>query len=325
MIGPIILGNKTFASNLIQGPMAGYSCWPMRLLAQQWGQPAFCYTEMLSAKNLATHREIEPRFRVKDPNEGTLCVQLSGSNPDELSRATERVIGFGADLIDLNCGCPVDKIRKKGAGSKLLEQPTLLAQLVKAMKLATSATDIPISIKIRVDGDQTVQYSKTAALRAQDAGVNFIAIHGRHWTEDYDVPCRQDQIAEIVSALTIPVIASGDAQDTASTLQLLKNTGAAGVMIARAGVGQPWLFAKIRAEAAGEKFVVPDIHSIGQLFLQHAKDLVSLEGEKIAVLQCRKLIKYYARPLENNTPLLNHANLAERYDDLVSCVVNYFR
>jgi tRNA-dihydrouridine synthase B len=317
----ITLGKQTFLSNLIQGPMAGYSCWPMRLLAQQWGQPAFCYTEMLSAKNLATQREIELRFRIKHPQEGPLCVQLSGTDPTELARAVERVIDFGADLIDLNCGCPVGKIRKKGAGSKLLENPDLLTQLIKAMK---SVTNIPVSIKIRVDGDQPVKYSREAVLRAQDAGIDFITIHGRHWTEDYDIACRQDQIAEIVAALTIPVIANGDAHDTASTLTLLKNTGAAGVMISRAGVGQPWLFAQIRAEAAGQTFTPPPLQEIGELFLQHVRGLIELEGEKIAVLQARKLIKYYARALTTRTLILEQVNTVERYDALTPCVTAHF-
>ena len=105
-IRPLSLGADTFSNNLIQGPLAGVSCWPLRLLATQYGSPAFSYTEMLSAKNLATHPEIAPRFKIKHPKEGPLCVQLSGTDPDELSKATERVIGFGADLIDLNCGCP---------------------------------------------------------------------------------------------------------------------------------------------------------------------------------------------------------------------------
>ena len=316
LIAPLTLGNKAFTTNLVQGPLAGYSCWPMRLLAQQHSQPAFCYSEMLSAKNLATRESIEPRYRIKHPQEGPLCVQLSGTDPAELARATERVIGFGADLVDLNCGCPVTKIRKKGAGSKLLEQPELLEQLVKAMKSVSTA--LPVSIKIRVDGDQSVKFSKEAALRAQDAGIDFITIHGRHWTEDYNIACRHDQIAEIVAALDIPVIANGDAHDTASTLALLKNTGAAGLMIARAATGKPWLFAQIRAEAAGQSFTPPNWPQIGELFLQHVQGLIELEGEKIALLQARKLVKYYFRGHPQYEQLLTQSNTITTYSFLKS-------
>jgi len=324
-ITPLILGSRNFPNNLIQGPLAGVSCWPLRLLASQYGAPAFCYTEMLSAKNLATHDQIEPRFRIKHPEEGPLCVQLSGTDPDELSKATERVLGFGADLIDLNCGCPVTKIRKKGAGSKLLETPDLLCLLIKAIK--KNAQDLPISIKIRIGPE-----SKTAALRAQDAGVDFITIHGRHWTENYEVSCdleRQEKMAEIIQSLTIPVIANGDVKDTPSAISLLKNTGAQGLMISRASVGQPWLFEKIKKEVRGEIFIPPSNFQIGQLFLEHIQGLISLEGEKIAILQSRKLIKYYARniqklDLNNLENLILKTQEIKYFQDLENLVLNYF-
>lgn len=326
-IPTLTLGTRTFPNHLIQGPLAGFSCWPLRLLATQWGSPAFCYTEMLSAHNLATlsDTEISPRFKIKHPEEGPLCVQLSGTNPDELSRATEKVMGFGADLIDLNCGCPVNKIRKKGAGSKLLENPDLLVLLIKAMRKSTQ--DLPISIKIRIGPD-----SKTAALRAQDAGVDFISIHGRHWTENYEVSCdleRQEKMAQIIQALNIPVIANGDVANTQSALSLLKNTGAQGLMIARASVGQPWLFEKIKKEISGEIFIPPNNLIIGELFLTHIQGLISLEGEKIAVLQARKLIKYYARNiqnlnLQNLENLILKAQTIKQFPDLQDLVLSYF-
>ena len=323
----LTLGKRTFPNSLIQGPLAGYSCWPMRVLAQQYSPPAFCYTEMLSAKTLANTplQNIQPRFRIKDPREGALCVQLSGTHPEELAKAAERAIEFGADLIDLNCGCPVTKIRQKGAGSKLLEDPILLRKLVSALKSA-NGEEIPLSIKIRVDGDSPHRYSLNAALAAEEAGIDFITIHGRHWSESYDTPCRLDQIAEISAELSIPVIANGDAHDTASTLHLLKETGANGVMIARAALGQPWLFNQINTEIRGEKFTPPTQAKIGELFLEHLDGLISLEGEKIAVLQARKLIKYYARFLSSaqKDTLINKANVAEIRADMGHLVRDFF-
>ncbi len=321
LIRPLKLGNKLFPNNLTQGPLAGYSCAPLRVLANQHGQPAFCYTEMLSAKNLATQSKISPRFSFKDPQEGPVCFQLSGTDPADLSKAVERVIGFGADLIDLNCGCPVSKIRQKGAGSKLLENPELLKKLIMAMKSATQ-NHIPISIKIRID--QNTQNSLTAALIAQEAGVDFITIHGRHWTEGYDIPCQQDPIAEIISKLEIPVMANGDAHDTASTLSLLKNTGAAGVMIARASVGQPWLFKQIQTESDGKIFTQPSIEKIGELFLEHLSGLINLEGEKIAVLQSRKLIKYYGRSLTLCLELTEQAQKIISFHEMSELTKQYF-
>ncbi len=311
---------KSNSPLLIQGPLAGVSCAPFRVLAETWGQPAFCVTEMLSAHHLVHASKVARRFSFKDPSEGKVCFQLSGTNPGDLAWATEQVMRWGADSIDLNCGCPVAKIRKKGAGSKLLEDSHHLAILVKAMK---AVSRVPISIKIRVD-NESVRYSVEAAQAAQDAGVDHITVHGRHWTDSYDTPCRQDQIAEIVAALTIPVIANGDATDAESVKRLLDHTGCAGVMISRAGVGQPWIFAKISAELAGDIYVPPSLVTIGDLFLQHVRGLIDLEGEPIAVLQSRKLIKYYARPLANRSVLLEQVNQVADYVSLESLTHEYF-
>ncbi len=292
LIRPLLIKNLSFPTNLIQGPLAGYSCWPLRLLAAEQGSVAFCYSEMLSAKDLATSKKIAPRFSIKHPKEGPLCIQLSGTNPEELKKATERALLFGADLIDLNCGCPVSKIRQKGAGSKLLENPGLLKSLILAMKSVNTA---PISIKIRVDGQNPTPLSLTAAQMAEEAGIDFITIHGRHWTESYETPCRQDQIAQIAEKLSIPVIANGDAHDTNSALKLIQNTGAEGIMISRACVGQPWIFNQIYHESQGNTFIPPSKCDIGRLLLSHIEGLVELEGETSAILQSRKLFKYYGR------------------------------
>lgn len=313
--------NTVTTPTLHQAPLAGYSCAPLRVLAEQWGQPDYCYTEMLSAHHLTHSPTIAKRFWFKDPREGRLIFQLSGTDPLDLAKATERVLAWGADGIDLNCGCPVAKIRKKGAGSKLLEDPNKLKQLVHAIQ---NVSPVPVSIKIRVDGDMPTRYSLAAALAAQEAGVSWITIHGRHWTDDYDVPCRREQIAEIAEALTIPVIANGDAKDTDSVRQLLAQTGAQGVMIARASVGQPWLFAQIRAELAGKTYTPPPLTAIGQLFLQHLQGLIELEGEKNAVLQSRKLIKYYARPLPHRMELVMAAQQITRYADMEALATHSF-
>ncbi len=311
---------KSNSPLLIQGPLAGVSCAPFRVLAHIWGQPAFCVTEMLSAHHLIHASKVARRFSFKDPREGKVCFQLSGTDPNDLARATEQVMEWGADSIDLNCGCPVAKIRKKGAGSKLLEDPHRLAILVQAMK---AVSGVPISIKIRVD-NEAARYSLEAAKAAEDAGVDHITVHGRHWTDSYDTPCRQDQIAEIVAALRIPVIANGDAQDAESVKHLLEHTGCAGVMISRAGVGQPWIFAKIRAELAGEIYIPPSLASIGDLFLQHVRGLIDLEGEPIAILQSRKLVKYYARPLASRPVLLEQVNQVSDYVRLEGLTREYF-
>lgn len=283
--------NNMIKTQLIQAPLAGYSCAPFRITAHKWGQPDFCCTEMISVKTLLFNKKPQLRFTRKDPREGKLCYQLASTVPTELSEAVKRVEQFGADSIDLNCGCPMQKIRRKGSGSKILDDDKKLSNLVCAMR---ESTTLPISIKIRIEPNNQ-KHNQHIAKIAEDAGADFIIVHGRHWTERYDTPCHLDTIASVCDAVNIPVIGNGDIHDAKSYQQMMKQTGCRGVMIARASVGKPWLFAQIRAELAGKMFTPPNRKKIGSIFIQHVAHLMEIETEKTAVLQSRKLGKYYAK------------------------------
>ena len=297
MIEPLKIGNKTFPVNLIQGPLAGISCAPFRLLTWQHGQPAFSCTEMISCKTLLyQEKRAQQRFINKDPAEGPVCFQLASSDPTELAEAVKRVTDDGADLIDLNCGCPVKKIRSKGSGSRLLSDATKLYRLIVAMKENTA---VPISIKIRVEGGSKEIFNKEIANVVKDAGVDFLVVHGRHWSERYETPCHYDDIQFFVDALTIPVIGNGDVR-CVDSLKKMFSTGCAGVMISRAGVGQPWLIKKLMAEMQQKAFVMPTLQERCALFFQHVMQLSALlASEKFALLQARGFAKYYTRDFEN--------------------------
>jgi len=302
--------------------LAGYSCAPFRLLTHRYGKPAFCCTEMISAKTLIHHPKVtRTRYTWKDPDEGKLCYQLSGEIPSDIALATKMVTDCGADLIDLNCGCPVTKIRAKGAGSKLLADTLLLSQLIKAMR---ENTHLPISIKIRVDGDSNESFNREVARTVEESGADFLVVHGRHWTERYDVNCRFDDIRQFVESVKIPVIGNGDIE-CVETLNEMLATGCAGVMIARASVGQPWLFEKLRFESRGETFEPPNPALIGEIFLEHVERLAALiQNEKFAVLQARKFGKYYARYLTGSAKFSDALNQAESISELKLLVQMFF-
>lgn len=305
-IQPLLLGNKTFPTNLIQGPLAGISCAPFRELTWRYSQPAFSCTEMMSCKTLLHQPKLAlQRFIRKHPNEGPVCFQLSSSNSQELAEATKYITEYGADLIDLNCGCPVKKIRGKGAGSRLLSEPGKLYQLIRAMK---ENTHVPVSIKIRVDGGSDEQFNQEVAKVVDDAGADFLVVHGRHWTEHYETPCRHDHIQFFVENVKVPVIGNGDVRDLVS-LQKMFATGCAGVMIGRAGVGQPWLISQLMAEFNQQPFVKPSAQEITKIFLEHITALAELLGsEKLAILQARKIAKYYAREFVNKVEFCQRVN-----------------
>jgi tRNA-dihydrouridine synthase B len=321
-IKPLHLGNRTFPVNIIQGPLAGVSCAPFRRLAWQYSEPAFSCTEMISCKTLLYQPKLaEQRFTVKDPNEGPVCFQLSSNDPQELAEATRRVTELGADLIDLNCGCPVKKIRGKGAGSSLLVQPEKIYQLIQAMK---QNTHVPVSIKIRVEGNSDETFNLEIAQAVSDAGADFLVVHGRHWTEGYDIPCRYDQIQFFVEAVKIPVIGNGDIKDHES-LKKMFATGCAGVMIGRAGVGQPWLIRQLIAEIQQESYQLPTLKEIGALLIDHVSQLsILLNSEKFALLQARNFSKYYARTVENKIDFIQKMHQCHTLAQFTQLCHGYF-
>lgn len=289
-IKPLTIGSLTLDTNIIQGPLAGYSCAPFRELVWQFGGVAYCCTEMQSSHSIAYQINQPQRYRYRGASERKLCVQLSGNNRDKLSRAADRVMDWGVDLVDLNCGCPQPKIRQKSSGSSLLSKPELLYTLIVGIK---AVLDIPFTVKIRVDGKSGDNYNSEVVSAIAAAGADALIIHGRHWTERYDVPVRYDEIAALAKKVTIPVIANGDVASYSDLIYMMEQTACDGVMVARAGIGQPWIFKEWQHVAADLAFDPPNLAQIKQLFLYHIKGLIALDGEHRACLQARRLWDYY--------------------------------
>lgn len=328
---PLHIANKTFPINIIQGPLAGVSCAPFRVLTWRYGKPAFSCTEMISCKTLLHQPRLShQRFVKKDPEEGPVCFQLSANDPWELSEAVKIVTDYGADLIDLNCGCPVKKIRKKGAGSALLTDAKKLDELISAMRKNTS---VPISIKIRVEGNGEEKFNDEIVKIVNNSGLDFLVVHGRHWTEHYETPCHHDEIQLFVENIKIPVIGNGDIS-CANTLLNMYRTGCAGVMIGRAGVGQPWLIQKLIAELkqnfqsgdiVNENFIPPDNKETRFIFLEHVQRLIELlDNEKFAIIQSRKFAKYYGRNLPNKIEFCIAMNACKNLEDLKKICHDFF-
>jgi len=292
MIKPLRIGQHQFTSNLIQGPLAGYTCAPMRRQTWLFSQPAYCSTEMVSASHLVHAKKMPLRYIDRDPNEEALCFQLSAEDPEILAKAVTKINYLEPEIIELNCGCPVNKIRRKGAGSKLLSNPDGLKKMVSALR---SNTQSAVSIKIRVSDDHHDQDDLFIAKIIEEEGADALVVHGRHWTEGYDIPCRYAQIQKIVDAVKIPVIGNGDVSDLDSLKSMMTMTKCAGIMIARASMGQPWIFEELRAIYHQQTYQPPTPPQIGQIFIDHIERLAQLDSEYRAVLQARKMAKYYAR------------------------------
>lgn len=321
LLKPLNLGNKTFPVNIVQGPLAGYTCSAFRLLTCKYSQPAFTCTEMISCNSLMHRRESEyQRYVKKQAGEGPVCFQLFGSDPQKLGLATKIVTDYGADLIDLNCGCPVKKVRSRGAGSKLLNLPITLYKLIVAMK---QNTHLPVSIKIRVEGYSDERFHNSIVQVVKDSGVDFLVVHGRHWEEPYSHPCHYDQIKFFVDELKIPVIGNGDVSDI-NSLRKMFETGCSGAMIGRAGIGKPWLIRKLIAEMNNEKFIEPSMEEIGLIFLSHIELLGDLVGEKFALLHARKISHAYTSGLRNKKDFCCSINGCNSMKELKEISERYF-
>lgn len=322
MLKFLTIGKKVFASNLIQAPLAGVSCAPFRELVWQFGDVAYCCTEMLSALHIANGTDRSPRYQARSPHENNLCWQLSGNKPDILARASEYAIQNRADILDLNCGCPQPKIRKKGCGSQLLTDEKKLSQLIKAMKQDDKT---PVTVKMRIDAGKGEFCEISVAKMLEEAGADAIIVHGRHWTHDYDIPCQLDAIAKIVSSVSIPVIGNGDISDAKQLTNFFTTTHCAGFMIGRASVGQPWIFQKIRCDIESKLFSTPSKNQTGQLFLKHIRGLIEFDGERNAIFQSRKLGKYYARTIDNKNEFLIKLYDTDSLSMLEKNVYEYFK
>lgn len=280
---PLKIGTLSLPHRLIQGPLAGYSCAPFRELFYQFIPPAYCVSEMISAHDLVNKHQLQSRYLYKAPKEKYLAYQLSGSDPSCLAKAAFYLEQIGASLIDINCGCPKPKIRKKGAGSALLENPQQLVSIIKAVKRAIS---IPLTIKIRLHGNQD---DLTLARQIEQAGADALIIHGRHWQDNYSTSCNLEQIGHIKRVIRIPVIANGDIRNETQLSKAWDISGCDAVMISRAGTGQPWLYQQLLTQ---QKLNITINHKI-HLFMHHLQGLATLENEFKAVLQSKSLIRYY--------------------------------
>jgi nifR3 family TIM-barrel protein len=282
---PLQIGSLTLPHRLIQGPLAGYSCAPFRELFYKYIPPAYCVTEMSSAIDILNKHSPQSRYIYRSPDERLLSYQISGTDPLIMAQAARRLEAHGADLIDVNCGCPKTKIRKKGAGSALLEEPEKLVAIIHKIRESIS---LPLTVKIRIQGNEQDVH---LAQQIEDAGANALIVHGRRWTDDYDIQCNLNQIAEIKKNLQIPVIANGDISSVSSLNHAMDISGCDGFMIARAGSGRPWLYQELLEQRTLE---ISDEEKKA-LFMAHLEGLNTLENEYKAILQSKSLIRYYFR------------------------------
>jgi nifR3 family TIM-barrel protein len=288
------LAGAFLRSPFFLAPVAGYSDAAFRSICYEQGA-ALCYTEMVSSEALVRDH---PKTRIlleRDPVESIYSIQLFGSKPEVLARAARMVAGDSPLVIDLNCGCPVPKIVRTGAGSSLLKKPELIRDIVSAMR---SASDIPVTVKIRKGwDDESINYLETADAAVQ-GGAIAVTLHGRTRAQGYAGKADWNSISALTAFMAprgIPVFGSGDAFSAAAAISMLESTGCAGVMIARGAMGNPFIFAE--ADAAWKGLPLPrrGDAEIAAVALCHLERSVRFMGEKLACLEFRKQFCAYTK------------------------------
>ena len=312
------LGNKEFNTPLWLAPMAGYTDRGMRLMAKRWGAD-LAVTEMVSAKAVVYDDKKTYRLARILPDEGEVLLQIFGSEPAVMAEAAARLtapVGEGCAApfgIDINMGCPVNKIFSNGEGSALMKNPALIYDVVSAVK---RAINIPLTVKMRLGIKKGEMLAVECALAAEEAGAEAICIHGRRREDMYSGVCDRAGIRAVREAVRIPLIANGDIVDGESALLMLNDTGADGLAIGRGAVGNPFIFDEIRHAMRGEEFVRPTSEEKIKEALRQLSIAILEKGEGVAIPEARKQIALYFRDFHGSARLRAEINQAKTYSEV---------
>lgn len=225
-------------NSLILAPLAGYTDLPFRLLCRRFGA-ALCYTEMISCHGLVYDQKKTLQIARTVPEERPVALQLFGADPDKMAEAAAIVADMDVDIIDINMGCPVKKVVKKGAGAALMKNPDLAAAIIRRV---CKATTLPVTVKLRTGWRQDAIVAPEFAKMAQDNGASTIVVHGRTWAQGFGGAVDWQTIARVKKSVSIPVIGNGDITSYQEVGDFLAATGCDGVMIGRGALGNPWIF-----------------------------------------------------------------------------------
>lgn len=297
LLTPLNIGDQTIANRIIVAPMAGVTDKPFRMLAKSFGAGHAVSEMMTSDATLFAHHKT--LYRANFEGEiAPISAQIAGSDPEKIAEAARYQVANGAQIVDINMGCPAKKVCKRLAGSALLKDEDLVARILDAV---VQAVDVPVTLKTRlgyVNGEENIL---RVGARAEQAGIAALAIHGRTREQMYTGQARYELIREVKQLLRIPVIANGDIDSPHKAKSVLAQTGADGIMIGRAAQGRPWIFRDIAHYLnTGELLPPPELAEIRTVLLGHLHDLYAFYGEYSGCRIARKHIAWYTNGLHDS-------------------------
>ena len=315
------IGPHRSEPNLILAPMAGVTDKPFRMLCKRLGA-GLCVSEMTTSdpRFWKTTKSLHRMDHAGEP--APISVQIAGTVPAIMAEAARYNVDHGAQIIDINMGCPAKKVCNAWAGSALMRDETLVAQILAAV---VQAVDVPVTLKIRTGWDAEHRNALAIAHIAQDCGIAALAVHGRTRHQQYTGVAEYDTIAAVKAALRMPVFANGDIDSAQQAREVLQHTRCDALLIGRAAQGRPWIFREIgHFLATGEHLPPPSLQEVRDILLGHLEHLHAFYGELSGVRIARKHLGWYARDRPENAAFRVVVNRAESAAEQLRLTRDYF-
>lgn len=320
----IQLGRHVIDSQVLAAPMAGVTDRPYRQLCKRLGL-AYAVGEMAASNALLWATEKTSRRINHDGEASPKAVQIAGGDPQMMAQAARFNVERGAEIIDINMGCPAKKVCNKAAGSALMQQEDLVAEILSAVVQAVKGTDVPVTLKMRTGWNRQNKNAPRIAQIAQDLGIAMVTIHGRTREDKYMGEAEYETIALIKQRLSIPVVANGDIDSPQKAKEVLAITGADAVMIGRAAQGRPWIFRQVdHYLKTGEHLPDPSESDIAGWLRDHLMDHYAFYGEDKGVRSARKHIGWYLKGLPGVKQFRDILHAAETVEDQLRCLDDFF-
>lgn len=301
--------------------MAGITDQPFRQLCCQMGA-GLAVSEMISSNPKVWHTEKSKRRSIHSESAGIRSVQIAGSDPQELAFAAKANVENGAQIIDINMGCPAKKVNKKLAGSALLKEPTLVEEIVRSV---VDAVNVPVTLKIRTGWCENTRNGIEIAKIAEHNGIQSLVVHGRTRNDFYKGDAEYETIKAIKQAVSIPVVANGDITSAVKAAQVLNFTGADAVMVGRGAQGKPWIFREINHFLkTGRHLSAPSTDEVRSILIEHVKELHKFYGDFMGVRFARKHVSWYMQAHEQGKSFRSIFNALESVTEQLDALTMYF-
>jgi tRNA-dihydrouridine synthase B len=316
-----LIGQYQIDTPVVLAPMAGVTDRPFRQLCRKLGAGLVVSEMVTSDVNLWNSRKSQTRLDHQG-EVGPISVQIAGGDPDMMANAAMMAVKHGAQIVDINMGCPAKKVCNKAAGSALMKDEILVNDILQAV---VSSVDVPVTLKMRTGWAPEHKNAPAIALLAEQAGIAALAVHGRTRRCGYKGDVEYDTIKTIKQQVSIPVLANGDITTPLKAKQVLEYTQADGVMLGRAAQGRPWIFREIQHFLkTGQLLGAPKFQEVKTILLNHMTDLYEFYGEFMGVRIARKHVGWYLQAHDNNRDVRRQFNQLETPEEQITLIHTFF-